>query len=160
MNSSGGASPPGEFIYERTQMTISKQKAADIMTELGPLIEATLKRHGLDAPKLTWKYGSWFELKATSSVIEEGLNGVNLGSPEAQYFTRFGYMTMNGVKLEAPLGTIFSIKGDNYQFIGIAAKRSKYPIVTKRMSDGQISFWPDGVVAKLNDAASRPSLAV
>lgn len=130
------------------------------MTELEPLIEAALKRHGLDTPKLTWKYGAWFELKVSSSVVEEGLNGVNVGSPEAQYYTRFGHSTMSGVKLVAPLGTIFPMKGDNYQFIGIASKRSKYPIMTKRMSDGQITFWPDGVVTKLNDIASRPSLAV
>ena len=143
-------------------MTISKQKAADVMTELEPLIEAVLKRHGLDAPKLSWKYGAWFELKVSSSVVEEGLNGVNLGSPEAQYFTRFGFSghSMGAeTKLEAPLGTRFSVKGTEYVFIGIAAKRSKYPIASRRVADGQVTFWPEGVIRTINAAASVTSPA-
>lgn len=139
-------------------MTVSKKQAADIMSELEPLIKDALKRHGLDAPKLSWKYGSWFELKVAASELNEGANGVNMSSPEAQYYTRFGHSTMNGVKLEAPLGTKFYNQGNDYVFLGIAAKRSKYPIAARRVDDDQLVFFPEGIVTKINAAASTAAV--
>lgn len=142
-------------------MTISKKQAADIMDELKPLIEDALKRHGLDAPKLSWKYGAWFELKMTASELDEGVNGVNMSSPEAQYYSRFGFSAFINhvaVKLEAPLGTKFYNQGNDYVFLGIAAKRSKYPIAARRVDDDQLVFFPEGIVTKINAAASTAAV--
>lgn len=146
-------------------MTISKTKAEDISSELKPLIAEVLKRHGMDA-KFAWKYGAWFELKVTASAVEEGANGVNLGSPEAQYFTRFGFsalaMTASGaytdVKLEAPLGTLFVSRGTTYAFAGIASKRKKYPIYAINISDGTATFFTEHVVATINSAAASAAV--
>lgn len=146
-------------------MTVSKAKAEAVINELSPIIKEVLARHGMD-PKFAWKYGDWFELKLTASAVEEGPNGVNLGSPEAQYFTKFGYTTykaiaagMSGaVTLDAPLGTLFESRGEVYAFAGIAAKRSKYPIVGRNVADGAITFFTDALIAKLNGAAASAAV--
>ena len=146
-------------------MTISKAQSEVLISELKPAIEAILARHGMDT-KFAWKYGAWFELKLTATSVEEGPNGVNLGSPEAQYFTKFGYTTyepiaavMSGaVSLDAPLGTLFVSSGKTSAFAGIAAKRSKYPIVGRNVADGSITFFTDAIVRKLNGAAAAAAV--
>lgn len=142
-------------------MTISKTKAEAVMLELRPLIEDALKRNGMDA-KFAWKYGAWFELKVTSSEVAEGENGVNLSSPEAQYFTKFGFnaydLSFRPTPLEAPLGTLFDNRGELYAFAGIAAKRKKYPIYAIRVADGVGTFFPEGAVAMINKAAASAAV--
>jgi hypothetical protein len=146
-------------------MTISKAQSEVLIAELRPVIDAILARHGMDT-KYAWKYGPWLELKLTATSIEEGPNGVNLGSPEAQYFTKFGYTTYKSiaaglsgaVTLDAPLGTLFESRGEVYAFAGIAAKRSKYPIVGRKVADGTITFFTDAIIAKLNGAAASAAV--
>lgn len=137
-------------------MTISKTKAQALIDELSPVIKEILERHGMD-PKFAWKYGDWFELKLTASAVEEGANGVNLGSPEAQYFTKYGFTVHalgTSTKLTAPLGTLFESRGETYAFAGIAAKRSKYPIVGRNIADGTTTFFTEAAVSKINYAAA------
>jgi hypothetical protein len=137
-------------------MTISKTKAQAMIDELSPVIKEIMARHGMD-PKFAWKYGDWFEMKMTASAVEEGPNGVNLNSPEAQYFSRFGftsYSLNDTLRLSAPLGTLFTSKGKTYAFAGIAAKRSKYPIVGRNVADGSITFFTEFVVREINKAAA------
>lgn len=141
-------------------MTISKTKAEAVINELSPIIKEILERHGLD-PKFAWKYGDWFQLTLKASAVETGPNGVNLGSPEAQYFTRFGftaYMLGTSTKLDAPLGTLFESRGVTYAFAGIAAKRSKYPIVGRNIVDGSITFFTDVIVSRINQAAASAAV--
>lgn len=146
-------------------MTISKAKAEAVINELSPMIKEVLARHGMD-PSFAWKYGDWFELKLKASAIETGPNGVNLGSPEAQYYTKFGFTTYESIAaglsgaltLDAPLGTIFVHKGVSYAFAGIAAKRSKYPIVGRNMSDGTITFFTEKSIGTINKAAASAAV--
>jgi hypothetical protein len=137
-------------------MTISKTKAQAMIDELSPVVKEIMARHGMD-PKFAWKYGDWFEMKMTASAVEEGPNGVNLNSPEAQYFSRFGftsYALSQVLQLSAPLGTLFTSKGKTYAFAGIAAKRSKYPIVGRNVADGSITFFTEVAVLEINKAAA------
>lgn len=141
-------------------MTISKKQAEAVINELSPIIKEILERHGLD-PKFAWKYGDWFQLTLKASAVETGPNGVNLGSPEAQYFTRFGYTVYalgTSTKLDAPLGTLFESRGVTYAFAGIAAKRSKYPIVGRNIADGSITFFTEALITKLNQAAASAAV--
>jgi hypothetical protein len=130
-------------------MQITKNQAQLIIDELEPLLQAAMAKHGLDKPKLKWNYGDYFGLKLEASSVELGDNGVNLASAEAQYFTRFGY---RGVT--APLGTMFENKGTKYSFIGIASKRSKYPIAAVNQSTNTTTFFPEGIIPLLNKAAT------
>jgi hypothetical protein len=129
-------------------MTVEKAKAQAIMDELGPIIKEAMERHGLATPQMQWKYGAWFELKLTSAILEEGPHGINLGSKEASYYSRFGF---HG--LDAPLGTVFTSRGDAYAFAGIAAKRPKYPIYAKNLVQGTYHFFPEGIIPSINTAA-------
>lgn len=128
--------------------TVDKIKAQAIIDELKPLIMDTLKRHGLDTPQMTWKYGAWFELKMNAALLQEGPYGINLGSKEAQYFTQFGF-----TGITAPLGTVFTSRGEDYVFAGIAAKRPKYPIYAKNLAQGTYHFFPEGAARLINEAA-------
>ena len=145
-------------------MTISKTQAQGLIDELRPMIEDALKRHGMDA-KFAWKYGAWFELKVSASPVTVGDNGVNTSSPEARYYTNFGFtatvreigggcVAVKAVKLTAPLGTIFVSRGVEYAFAGIAAKRRKYPICAVRVGgDGTETYFTEDAVKVINAAA-------
>lgn len=139
-------------------MSISKSEAAEIAAELEPLIKATFAKYGLDAPKISWKYGAWFEYKVAGSLLTLGDNGVNLDSPEARYYTSFGHTAYSGgafTKLVAPLGTKFTVRGTMYIFSGIAAKRKKYPIYAYNVDDATYTFFADSVVNTINEAAKE-----
>jgi hypothetical protein len=130
-------------------MTVAKTTALAIMNELEGEINRVLEKHGLDKAKLKCKYGAHFELKIESATLELGENGVNLQSPEAQYYTQFGYMG-----LHAPLGTKFTNRGATFVFIGIAPSRRKYPIAVRNLDEGHNSFFPEGIIRVINAAAS------
>lgn len=127
---------------------VSKVTAQSIIDELGPIVQEILTRHGLEAPKLKWSYGAWFELKATAAVLELGPHGVNMESKEANYYNRFGFSG-----LDAPIGTVFSVKGETYVFAGIAAKRPKYPVYALNISTKTYTFFQEGVMKTINAAA-------
>lgn len=137
-------------------MTVSKEKAAEIAAE----IKDVLRRHGME-PKISWKYGPWLEVKLTASVVAEGDNGVNLASPEAQYFTKYGHTSYNRdasgkivtEKLDAPLGTVFVSRGTRYAFAGIASKRRKYPIYALNVEEGTPTFFTEQIIKVINAAA-------
>lgn len=129
-------------------MTVAKTTAIAIMDELESEINRVLEKHGLDKAKLKCKYGAHFELKIESATLELGENGVNLQSPEAQYYSRFGHMG-----LHAPLGTKFTHKGTSFVFIGIAPSRRKFPIAVRNLDEGHNSFFPEGIVPIINAAA-------
>ena len=129
-------------------MTIDKIKAQAIIDELKPVLKEIIERHGLETPQMNWKYGAWFELKLSAAALAEGPHGINLGSKEAQYYEQFGY-----TGLTAPLGTVFTSRGEDFVFAGIAAKRPKYPIYAKNLVEGTYHFFPVGAIALINKAA-------
>jgi hypothetical protein len=132
---------------------VEKAKAQAIMDELGPIIREVVERHGLAAPQMQWKYGAWFELKLNAALLEEGPHGINLGSKEASWFTKFGFHGLN-----APLGTVFMSKHDSYVFAGIASKRPKYPVYAKNLLQGTYHFFPEGIIPSINAAAEKAAV--
>jgi hypothetical protein len=132
---------------------VEKAKAQAIMDELGPIIKEAMERHGLATPQMQWKYGAWFELKLNATLLEEGPHGINLGSKEASYFKQFGF---HG--LDAPLGTVFTSRGDAYAFAGIASKRPKYPVYAKNLVQGTYHFFPEGIIPSINAAAEKAAV--
>lgn len=123
------------------------------MDELGPIIKEAMERHGLATPQMQWKYGAWFELKLSATLLEEGPHGINLGSKEASWFTQFGFRG-----LDAPLGTVFTSRGDTYAFAGIASKRPKYPVYAKNLLQGTYHFFPAGIIPSINAAAEKEAV--
>lgn len=143
---------------EKGTMTITKAAAQAVANELEVEIKKVLALHGMEVSNFSTKYGAWFEMKLAASPLLRGANGVNLNSPEAEYFTRYGYraygVASHGVELTAPLGTLFESKGETYAFAGIAAKRRKFPIVGRNIEDGSIVFFTEALITRLNAAAA------
>jgi hypothetical protein len=138
-------------------MTVSKEQAAIITDEIRTAINEILTKHGLDANKVSSGYGEWYEFKFTASPVTLGLNGVNLTSKEAVYYTKFGFASYDYQKetrLEAPLGTMFTTsKGQKMVFAGIDSKRSKFPIVANEVGTGKTFFLTETVITKINESA-------
>jgi hypothetical protein len=141
---------------------VSKATAQAIIDELGPAINEVLTRHGLEAPKLQWKYGDWLELKATASLLEVGPHGINLQAPEVRYYQEYGYKSYiddkpgnikPSVKLEAPIGTLFSAKGGTYAFAGISTSRRKYPVRALNIETNAYTFFVPAIIRRINEAA-------
>lgn len=129
-------------------MTIEKEKARQISDEIRLATQEIFKKHGLAAPKISTKYGQWYEVKMEASELRLDESGVNLASKEAEYYTQFGYPG-----LKAPLGTKFEMNAGTYVFEGIAASRRKYPILARRLDNDTRYFFPVNAIAVINVAA-------
>jgi len=139
--------------------TIEKNKAIDITNEIKAAIDSIFKAHGMDTPQCKTTYGDFYKITIQASPLEAGPGGINLKSQEAQYYTRFGfsvYRAGDTVTLTAPLGTEFrNDKGEPYLFAGIAAKRTKYPIVAIHAVTGETILFTDHAIARINAAAAK-----
>ena len=138
---------------------VSKETAAQVAQEMKTAMEEILKRHNLDTQQVKWGHGDWFEWKITATAIELGPNGVNLATPEAQYYTKFGFSAYQEgpiqfckTELTAPLGTEIQVQGQTLYFAGIAPKRRKFPIAVINAS-GEMMFLTEASVATLNKNA-------
>jgi len=143
---------------------VSKAAAQAIIDELSPMINQVLAKHGLDAPKLQWKYGAWLELKATASLLEVGPHGINLQAPEVRQYEDFGFQSYldrstpdnpmrPAVKLEAPIGTLFASNGQTYAFAGISLSRRKYPVRALNIETKTYTFFTPVITRRINEAA-------
>jgi hypothetical protein len=141
--------------------SIDKATAQAVATEIQEAILAILAKHNLQESKTVWKYGEWFEMKVEAIAVERGLNGVNLASKEAMYYTKFGWTAYddnyNASELTAPLGTIFPMKGQNYAFAGIDPKKRKFPIYARRISDGVMVGITENMIPTINLHAQMAS---
>lgn len=138
---------------------VSKETATQVAQEMKTAMEEILKRHNLDSQQVKWGHGDWFEFKITATAIELGPNGVNLATPEAQYYTKFGFSAHQTgpiqsavTELTAPLGTEIQVQGQTLYFAGIAPKRRKFPIAVINAS-GEMMFLSEASVATLNKNA-------
>ena len=129
-------------------MTVDKVKLQEVIDDLKPYIEATLQQHGFATPRMQWTYGASLGLKLSADLLAEGPEGINLSSKEAQYYSKFGFHP-----LDAPLGTVFNVRGESFVFAGIAASRRKYPIYVKNLETGAYSFFTEQVASVINAAA-------
>ena len=142
-----------------TTKTITRGIALEVTNEIKAAIDEIFARRGFAAPKLKTTYGdSLYKLaiETTPEVLNE--SGINLKSKEALYYTRYGFTDYDGatpIKLTAPLGTRFTSKGETYAFAGIAASRSKYPIVGINVDTNQTTFFTAAIVGRVNSAGGE-----
>lgn len=140
-----------------TTKTITRGVALEVTNEIKAAIDEIFARRGFAAPTLKTTYGdSLYKLaiETTPEVLNE--SGINLKSKEALHYTRYGFTDYDGatpINLTAPLGTRFTSKGETYAFAGIAASRSKYPIVGINVDTNQTTFFTAAIVGRINDAA-------
>lgn len=138
---------------------VSKEQGQKVAQEIKQAVEEILKREGLSLETTKMLYGEWFEFKIKAVSVELGLNGVNLASPEAIYYTKYGFTAFipgaiedSQQKLTAPLGTQIQVKGQTLTFAGIAPQRRKYPIAMLDEA-GEMVFTTEAMVARLNNAS-------
>lgn len=134
---------------------VSKELTSEVSAEIQAAIAPILAKHGLTLTKFTSKYGDSYGVSISASPTVLSESGVNLASPEAIYFERFGYTAWLGkglddrVELTAKLGTKFTTAGKEYVFIGIRS-RGKNKVVAER--DGKSFVFADSVVPTINKA--------
>jgi len=134
---------------------IDKHTAIEIADELRTAAAEIYARYGLATPKIKTTYGSVLRISVESTKLERGEGGVNLQSEEAQYYTRYGFNTLSGEKLTAPLGTRFSSSGKDYVFAGIAARRRKFPISCLDAVTLETILFTESAISKINSAAKK-----
>lgn len=142
-------------------MEVTKQQAVNITAEIQEAVNAIIAKHGLSGPKVKTSYGDYYKFTLEAFAKNEGVNGVNMSSKEATYFTKFGFTAydekFNATELVAPLGTKFSggkpIK--EYVFAGIASTRKKYPIAAIDLATGATVFFPEAIAGHINKAAGK-----
>ena len=140
-------------------MSISKETASAVHKEIDEAVKAILAKHNLQVEKVSTGYGEWFDYKVTATPIALGLNGVNLSSRDATYFTKFGFTAylggdddFTGTQLTAVLGTRFH--GD-YYFAGVDAKKRKNPIVALDSKTGRIVYFQESIIPNINLASEQ-----
>lgn len=142
-----------------TTKTITRGVALEVTNEIKAAIDEIFARHGFAAPTLKTTYGdSLYKLaiETTPEVLNE--SGINLKSKEALYYTRFGFTDYHGAiptNLTAPLGTRFTSRGETYAFAGIAASRSKYPVVGINVDTNQTTFFTSAIIGRINSAGGE-----
>lgn len=142
-----------------TTNQVGKEIAQAITEELRKAAEEIFAKHGLQTTKQISKYGEWYDFRIEATAIEQGLNGVNLASKEAIYFTKYGWTAyasdFTPTELVAPLGTIFQDGPgrDEFVFAGVDPKKKKNPIVLIRL--GKTYYAPEAIIPALNKAAKK-----
>jgi len=132
---------------------ISKEKGAQVASEIQAAVNEILQRHGLATPRIKWAYGEWFKFTVEANAVEM-TNGVNAASPQAQYYMKFGW-SMYGRELTAPLGTAFQVDGRLLRFAGVEPKRRKFPIMAFDVKNNVNVFLTEEIIAVINAAASN-----
>lgn len=137
---------------------IDKKLANDVLSELSVALKTICDKHGLSTPKIKASYGDVlrFTIETTEDTVDS--SGVNTSSREALYYTKYGFSYLNTarnayVKLAAPLGTRFTVRGTEYIFAGIAATRKKYPIYCIADETQKPTLFTEDVAARINEAA-------
>jgi len=132
-------------------MAISKTDAVAVTTEIMEAVNAILAKHGLDTPTVRTTYGDTYKIAITSAAVELNEAGINLASAEAIAYDRYhnAYGLNPGL-----LGTKAIIRGEEYTLLGLALKRSKYPIVTRNAA-GKTLLWGSEIATKFNEAAAK-----
>lgn len=142
-----------------TTKTITRGVALEVTNEIKAAIDEIFARHGFAAPTLKTTYGdSLYKLaiETTPEVLNE--SGINLKSKEAVHYTRYGFTDYHGAtptRLTAQLGTRFTSKGETYAFAGIAASRSKYPVVGINVDTNQTTFFTSAIIGRINSAGGE-----
>ena len=95
-------------------MEVTKQEANALMKELSEAVKTICKKHNLELSKSSAKFGDFFSYNIQAVKVKKGKGGVNLASPQAKLYEKYGYEKFdfsNGktIKLKAKLGKKFKI---------------------------------------------------
>lgn len=137
-------------------MSVTKPQAQAVTAEIMQAVEAILAKHGLDKPSgVRSTYGDQYKLTITTSSVELNDDGINTASAEAIAYERyaFSYGLHDGL-----LGTKFMVRGEEWTFLGIATKRSKYPIMARNAA-GKTMLHTIDVCPKINVAGGKSASA-
>jgi len=147
------------IVERKPEMSVDKALANIVGTEIDKAVREILAKHGLEAGRTSIGCGEWFDYKIVATAVELGLNGVNLATKEAKYYTKFGFTAylggdddFVGTELTAVLGTRFN--GD-YAFAGIDAKKRKNPIVALDIKTGKTVYFQESIIPRLNLASEQ-----
>ena len=130
-------------------MSVTKPQAQAVTAEILSAVEVILAKHGLDtSPRVTTNYGDQYKITITTSAVALNDEGINTASAEAIAYERFhlSYGLNPGL-----LGVKFMVRNEEWTFIGVAAKRSKYPIMARNAA-GKTMLWGYEVSDRINAA--------
>lgn len=134
---------------------VSRELTKKVSQEIEAAILPILERNGLKLTKFNAKYGDLYGLNISAITMNVSEDGINLNSPEAIGYSRFGhYGFVNGesIQLTAKLGTKFESRGRKFVFAGIRS-RGKNKIVAKCEDDGKEYVFADTVIRSINGAS-------
>lgn len=117
-----------------TDHLITRQQAQAITEEISEAVTAILSKHGLAEPKIKTTYGDYYQFKVQAAPLEEGANGVNLNSPEAQAYLLDAKYD-DDLDPDA-LGREFTVQGRTFVFTGSLTRGKKF-VYAARGEDGR-----------------------
>ncbi|NBV35808.1 MAG: hypothetical protein EBR94_00835 [Bacteroidetes bacterium] len=134
-------------------MEVTKQEVNALLKELLESTEKICKKYNLELSKSSAKFGDYFAWNIQAVKVKKHSSGVNLASPEAKAYQKYGYeaydfTTGKTTKLKAKLGKKFNLRNKQYVFAGIRGGSSKYQIVC--ISKEKICYFADDVIPLLN----------
>lgn len=138
---------------------ISKQTAQAVTEEIQQALQVIFAKHNLEVGKISTGHGDWYEFKVQATAISLGLNGVNMASRYAVYYTKFGWTAygenFEATELTAPLGTKFSYNNRDVIFAGVDSAKKKFPIVVQDAQTGEVRLLPELAIPRINLAAKE-----
>ena len=134
-------------------MEVTKQEANALMKELSEAVKTICKKHNLELSKSSAKFGDFFSYNIQAVKVKKGKGGVNLASPQAKLYEKYGYEKFdfsNGktIKLKAKLGKKFNYDNKQFVFAGIRGGSGKHQIVC--ISNGQTYYFDENIISLLN----------
>lgn len=141
-----------------TKDAVTKAVAAEIGAELRAFAEKLFAKHGLQMTSTKSTYGDSFKFTVQADGIELSDDGINLASTEAQFYEKCGLSEFNNTTgkwevLNAPLGTKFTLKGEQYIFAGVSPRKKKFPILAVSVKDNREYGFSSALIAELNRQA-------
>ena len=135
-------------------MAIAKGQATRITEEIRAEVDRVLVKHGLTVGKTSTRYGDMYEFKVVASEIVEGPNGVNLASEEAlAYKVNAGHLAWYAgrdvVLNPNALGRIINLNGQQFVFLGMKPRSTKYPFLGRSTHDGKTYKLPEVAALEL-----------
>lgn len=142
-----------------TENMVSKDKCTEVSREINAAIMDIFAKHNLKVTKTASKYGDNYEFKIVAEAQMISEDGINLASPDAIYYNRFGYTAYLGVsiqdeiKLTAPIGTKFESNGKTFAFAGVRS-RGKNKILAVEQESKKTFIFTDAMISRINAKSS------
>lgn len=109
-----------------TAWHLTKDAGQAVTDDIKAAVEAVLADHGLKTHRLRWQYGDLYSFK-----IEAIPAGMDMGVDRWNRFAGQAGLPLDG------LGRNITVNGTAYEVTGFETRRHKYPVMIKRLSDGE-----------------------